>query len=78
VRSGGVVLERTFAEALEAKVGEHLTLDHRSFAVVGIAVTAAQAPYPNLCYFTTNTCANYTVVGQGPKNVALLPHPWVP
>ena len=50
VRPGGVVIERTFAEALGVGVGDRVTLDGRSFTVTGIAVTAA-APYPN-CYLT--------------------------
>ena len=56
VRPGGVVLERTFAEALGAGVGDRVTLNGQSFIVAGTAVTAAQAPYPNLCYFTANSC----------------------
>jgi putative ABC transport system permease protein len=56
VRSGGIVLERTFAEALGAGVGDRVTLDGRSFRVVGIAVTAAALPYPNLCYIEGGGC----------------------
>ena len=51
VRPGGVVIERTFAEALGVGVGDRVTLDGRPFTVTGIAVTAAAAPYPN-CYLT--------------------------
>jgi putative ABC transport system permease protein len=51
VRPGGLVIERTFAEALGVGVGDRITLDGRPFTVVGIAVTAAAAPYPN-CYLT--------------------------
>ncbi|MGH3289977.1 MAG: ABC transporter permease [Streptosporangiaceae bacterium] len=50
VRPGGVVLERTYAEALGVAVGGRLTLNGRSFTVVGTAVTASAAPIPNLCY----------------------------
>jgi len=50
VRGGGVVLERTFAEALGVSVGDRVTLNGRPFRVVGIAVTAAGLPYPNLCH----------------------------
>ena len=50
VRPGGVVLERTFAEALGVGVGSRITLSGMPFTVTGIAVTAAQSPYPNLCY----------------------------
>src|SRR5580692_8432688 len=49
VRPGGVVIERTFADALGVSPGERVTLNGRSFTVGGIAVTAAQSPYPNLC-----------------------------
>jgi putative ABC transport system permease protein len=50
VRDGGVVLERTFADALGVGVGDRVTLNGRPFRVAGIAVTAASPPYPNLCY----------------------------
>src|ERR1700728_3064054 len=46
VRPGGV------------SVGDRVSLNGRSFAVAGIAVTAAQSPYPNLC--------NGTLVGPTP------------
>jgi putative ABC transport system permease protein len=49
VRPGGIVLERQFAEALGAGVGDRVTLDGQAFRVVGIAVTAAVVPYPNMC-----------------------------
>lgn len=49
VRPGGIVIQRTFAEALGVSVGDKVTLNRTSFTVAGIAVTAAQAPYPNLC-----------------------------
>jgi putative ABC transport system permease protein len=52
VRPGGVVLERTFAEALGVGVGGRVTLNGHLFEVAGIAVTAAQPPYPNLCNTT--------------------------
>jgi putative ABC transport system permease protein len=66
VRPGGLVLERTFAEALGAGVGDAVTLNGRRFTVAGIAVTAAQPPYPNLCY-------GYTVPGQGSSASACPP-----
>jgi len=58
VRPGGVVIERTFADALGVSVGNRVSLNGKSFAVAGIAVTAAQSPYPNLC--------NGTLVGPTP------------
>jgi putative ABC transport system permease protein len=56
VRSGGIVFERTFAEALGVGVGDRVTLDGRAFRVAGIAVTAAGLPYPNLCYDPGGSC----------------------
>jgi len=56
VRPGGIVLERTFAEALGASVGDRVTLDGRPYTVAGIAVTAASAPYPNMCFPPGGEC----------------------
>jgi hypothetical protein len=56
IRPGTIVLERTFADALGVSPGDRVTLNGRAFTVAGTAVTSAQAPYPNLCYLTTNTC----------------------
>jgi putative ABC transport system permease protein len=73
VRPGGVVLERTFAEALGAQVGDVVTLNGQRFTVAGIAVTAAQAPYPNLCYFTASSCPPWlTVPGGDWRNVGMI------
>jgi putative ABC transport system permease protein len=72
VRPGGVVIERTFADALGVSVGDRVTLGGRSFVVAGIAVTAAQPPYPNLCYFTANTCSFLQIAGQNPRNVGVV------
>ncbi len=63
VRPGGIVLERTFAEALGVGVGDRVTLNGRSFLVVGTAVTAAVLPYPNLCFAAYGGCA-YDYVGS--------------
>jgi putative ABC transport system permease protein len=49
VRPNGIVIQRTFADALGVAVGNRVTLNDTTFRVAGIAVTAAQAPYPNLC-----------------------------
>ncbi|MER6950952.1 FtsX-like permease family protein [Nonomuraea sp. NPDC000554] len=46
VRSGGTVLERGFATALDVSVGDRVTIAGRSYPVVGIAVTAATSIYP--------------------------------
>ena len=52
VRSDGVVVEQSFAEALDVGPGDRVTLNGRSFRVVGIAVTAAIPPYPNATWAT--------------------------
>ncbi|SFQ41575.1 putative ABC transport system permease protein [Actinomadura madurae] len=46
VRPGGAVLERGFAAAMGAGVGDHVTVAGRSLPVVGVAVTAARSVYP--------------------------------
>ena len=72
VRPDGIVLERTFAEAIGARVGDRISLDGRPYTVAGIAVTAASAPYPNLCFppggdciFDLPTNCNGTVCSGG-------------
>jgi putative ABC transport system permease protein len=47
ISADGVVVERSFAAALGVQVGDRITLDHRSFRVAGIAVSAADVPFPN-------------------------------
>jgi putative ABC transport system permease protein len=76
VRAGGVVLERSFAEALGARVGERVTLDGRTFRVAGIAVTAATAAYPNADYslagtpFASNECGMVWVTEAAARSFA--------
>jgi putative ABC transport system permease protein len=41
VRDGGVVIERSFADALGLRAGGRITLNGRPFTVAGVAVTAA-------------------------------------
>ena len=50
VRPGDVVIERSFADALGVGAGARITLNGRSFRVAGVAVTAAFAPYPLICF----------------------------
>jgi ABC-type lipoprotein release transport system permease subunit len=61
VRAGGVVLERSFAEALGVKVGERIVIGARSWRIVGTAVTAAMAPYPSLTLVGPTTRAGAPV-----------------
>jgi putative ABC transport system permease protein len=73
VRPGGVVLERTFAEALGVGVGDRVTLNGRPFRVAGTAVTAANPPYLNLCYIGGGGCAAAPQDGNIPAtDVGLL------
>lgn len=49
VRPGGVVMERAFATALGVHVGDRVSLGGRSVPVLGIAVSAALPPFPQVC-----------------------------
>ena len=62
LRADGVVVERSFADELGLQVGDRVTLNGRSFPVVGLAVSAALPPYPQ--------AANYPAFGNGVPNVA--------
>src|ERR687897_3215203 len=48
VDDGGAVIEAAFADALGVRAGDRITLNGRSFEVVGLAATAAAAPYPTM------------------------------
>jgi putative ABC transport system permease protein len=50
VRDGGSVVEAGLADALDIGIGDRITLNGRSFPVVGVAVTAAAPPYPHVCF----------------------------
>jgi len=62
VQDGGVVLEAAFADALDVDAGDQVTLNGRSFQVVGVAVTAA-ASYTDVC-FGHPVCR--FLIGSGP------------
>jgi ABC-type lipoprotein release transport system permease subunit len=49
VRDGGVVVEAAFADAIGVDEGDSITLNGRTYGVVGVAVTAAAPPYPDSC-----------------------------
>ncbi|GAA5187419.1 hypothetical protein GCM10023322_35750 [Rugosimonospora acidiphila] len=70
VGDGGVVVEAAFAGALGLRVGDPVTLNGRSFRVVGIAVTAAMAPYPATSCVVAVGCVNGAVP---PDQAAELP-----
>lgn len=48
VRAGGVVVERSFADALGVHAGDALTVSSRRLRVAGVAVTAAVPAYPSV------------------------------
>jgi putative ABC transport system permease protein len=79
VRPGGVVIERTFADALGVSVGDRISLNGKSFAVAGIAVTAAQSPYPYLCNGTlvgpTATASKFSNACPSSFSIPFLPLP---
>jgi ABC-type lipoprotein release transport system permease subunit len=60
VREGGVVVEAAFADALGLSAGDPITLNRRSFQVVGVAVTAAVPLYPEV-----SCLAGHCVPGVG-------------
>jgi putative ABC transport system permease protein len=75
VRRGGVVLERTFAEALGVGVGDRVTLNGRAFRVAGFAVTAAGLPYPNLCNNPGGGCVFALPASSGDIGFAWVTEP---
>jgi ABC-type lipoprotein export system ATPase subunit/ABC-type antimicrobial peptide transport system permease subunit len=50
IGNGEVVVERSFADALGVGPGDRISLNGRTFDVAGIAVTAADTPYPSACF----------------------------
>jgi putative ABC transport system permease protein len=51
---GEVVVERSFADAFRVHVGDVIGVGGRRFRVTGIAVTAANAPYPHSGYLLSS------------------------
>ncbi len=49
IRPGGVVIERSFADAVGLHPGDSVSLNGQAYRVAGIAVDAALPPYPFLC-----------------------------
>lgn len=69
VSDGGVVVEGAFANQLDVRVGDPVTLNGRSFKVVGVAVTAAMPPYPGSSCIVAVGCAS----GATPEELSKLP-----
>jgi putative ABC transport system permease protein len=72
VRPEGVVLERSFAAGLGVGVGDRITLNGRPYTVAGIAVTAANPSYPNLCYYAGGGCFAGPPGNDSPRDIGLL------
>jgi ABC-type lipoprotein release transport system permease subunit len=68
VRAGGVVVERSFAEAFRLRTGDGVTVDGHRFRVAGVAVTAAWTPYPSL--FCLTPCGTQSATASGGPSLA--------
>ncbi|WUH99895.1 ABC transporter permease [Spirillospora sp. NBC_00431] len=80
VTAGGAVLEASFAKAFDVGVGDSVTLGGRPFKVVGVAVTAASAPYPATTCVVAPGCVNGAVPSDRKLPAGLLRNPglvWV-
>ena len=75
VSDGGVVIEAAFANALDVRVGDPVTLDGRSFEVVGVAVTAAMPPYPGASCIVAVGCASGPIPDDAKLPPGLLHNP---
>ncbi|GGK63465.1 hypothetical protein Sme01_05650 [Sphaerisporangium melleum] len=75
VSDGGVVVEAAFADAIDVHVGGTVTLDGRSFKVVGVAITAAMPPYPGSSCLVAPGCVNGAVPDDGTAPAGLLRNP---
>ena len=71
VSAGGIVLERTYAEALRVGIGDRITLNGRPFRVVGTAVTAASVPMPNACMTSCDYGLPFGPRGISPRHLGL-------
>jgi len=84
VRPGGVVVERSFTDALGVHVGDRITLNGRSFRVAGVAVTAALPPFPQICrvgcnlYYPQTTSDNTGLMWLTRADVQSLATPRAP
>ncbi|MEV6868814.1 FtsX-like permease family protein [Streptosporangium subroseum] len=75
VSDGGVALEAAFANSLHVGVGDPVTLDSRSFKVVGVAVTAAMPPYPGASCIVSAGCINGAIPDDRNLPAGLLHNP---
>ncbi len=76
ISGNGVVVERSFAQALGVHVGERITLNGRPFRVSGIAVSAANVPYPDAdfvlagAFFPSSECGMVWVTPAAARSFA--------
>jgi ABC-type lipoprotein release transport system permease subunit len=70
VEDGGAVVEAAFADAVGVGAGDRITLNGRSFRVVGVAVTAASS-YTNVCF--GQTCESQVVAEPPDSSLSGLP-----
>src|SRR5262247_3918130 len=75
VSDGGVVVEAAFAGALDLRVGDPVTLNGRSFEVVGVAVTAAMPPYPGGSCLVAAGCIRGAIPAGAGVPAGLLHNP---
>lgn len=71
ISAGGIVLERTYAEALRVGIGDRITLNARPFRVVGTAVTAASVPMPNMCMTSCSYGLPFGPRGISPRHLGV-------
>ena len=64
IRPGGVVVERSFAEAANLRLGQTITLNGRTFRVVGFAVTAAFGGFPGMSLIWATEAAARSLATQ--------------
>jgi putative ABC transport system permease protein len=75
VSAGGVVLEAAFAGSLGVRVGDPVTVGGTSFEVVGVAVSAAMAPYPGSSCLVMTGCFRGAVTESRDLPAELLRNP---
>ena len=71
IRPGGVVVERSFAEAANLRLGQTITLNGHPFRVVGFAVTAAFDGFPGMSLIWATEAAARSLATTGGPAVLL-------
>jgi ABC-type antimicrobial peptide transport system permease subunit len=64
IRPGGVVVERSFAQAANLRLGQTITLNGHPFQVVGLAVTAAFHGFPGVSLIWATEAAARSLTTQ--------------